>query len=61
VAVGPVLFLLLFVVVTAFIAVRQRGKRTGQQDQRRTVLETTAPLVNGAVSSRSTGKPTREH
>ena len=44
------LFLLIFVVATAFVALRRRAKRTGQENQRRTVLNALAPLVNGAVS-----------
>jgi hypothetical protein len=47
---GPVLFLLIFVVLTAFIAMRNRAKRSGEAAQKQTVLEALAPLVAGAVS-----------
>jgi len=47
---GPVLFLLIFVAVTVFLAMRGRAKRTGESDQRQTVLEALVPLVGGTVS-----------
>ena len=47
---GPVVFLLIFVVVTAFVAMRNRAKRGGEAAQKQTVLEALAPLIDGAVS-----------
>ena len=44
------LFLLIFVAATAFVALRRRAKRTVQENQHRTVLNALAPLVSGAVS-----------